>query len=244
MRYKQNIESLADKNKDFFNGDLFPQTFLTEIKHLQQADYIFCISREEQWLLKLFEIQAEYLPYYPPKSLEEKLLEIREKREKTEKKNFLILGSVTNKPTRLGVIELINWLNQVNNNIDFQVDIAGYGTETLEEYCQNSNIKLHGSVTPEELINLQETTQAIIVHQIAASGVLTRIPEMLIAGIPVIGNSIACRSSFGYSGVYCYDNMAELQQLLTMDFPVPDILVRSINCEQNFVNCLKNFIND
>ena len=118
------------------------------------------------------------------------------------------------------------------------MDIAGYGTEVLAEYCQQANFNLIGSVAPEKLNYLLSNTQAILVHQQAGVGALTRIPEMLIAGIPVIANANACRSAFGYSGVHCYDTQEELEALMKNHLEVPPIIPRPHAAEKRFIDRL------
>lgn len=235
----QNIESLAENKPDFFTKKQLPQNLEYELKHLQKADTIFCISREEKWLLNLFNIESEYLPYYPPEELKNELLEIRKRRKNKEQKRFLMLGSATNVPTREGFIELISLINQLDDE-NIRIDIAGYGTETLAEYCNNSIFKLHGTVEPEQLMSLLEGTKALLIYQKSGAGALTKIPEMLIAGIPIIANGIACRSAFNYSGVYCYDELSQLSDFLTQNINTPPIITRQINLEQKFIDCIRN----
>lgn len=235
----QNLESLVVGHVDFLTRKSLPESFESEIKHFSIADAVFCISREEQWLLKLRGINADFLPYYPPESIFLNLLEVRKLRNQLQNKRFLILGSVINPPTRLGMIEQIQWLNRIRKKIPFEVDIAGYGTEQLKEYCDRPSLTLHGTVDPQELNNLLINAKAVLLHQRATSGALTRIPEMLIAGIPAIANSNACRSAFSYPGVYCYDNESELAELMSKQLDSPSVLQRPIEAEKRFIDCLK-----
>jgi len=234
----QNLESLVVGNLDRFTGESLPNSLENEIQYISKSDAVFCISREEQWLLNLRGINADYLPYYPPKEIVDNLLKIRELRTKKTPERFLMLGSATNTPTKLGIIEVLNWLKHVNfNNI---IDIAGYGTEFLQEYCDGEpNFNLHGTVNQEKLTELLINAKAVLSHQRATSGALTRIPEMLIAGIPVIANNIACRSAFSYPGVYCYDNESELADLMSKQIESPSVLRRPIEAEKRFIDCLK-----
>ena len=93
-----NIESLAD------GQDIYPESFETEVASLSKASAVFCIAREEAWLLRLKGVNAEYLPYYPPEKRYRELLEIRQQRQASTKDYFLILGSATHPPTRDGMI--------------------------------------------------------------------------------------------------------------------------------------------
>ncbi len=240
----QNIESLAPNSFDSFTKESFPYNLNNEIRALTYSDSVFCISREEQWLLKLLGIEADFLPYYPTKNILLNLLNIRELRNKNSTKiRFLILGTCFNTPTKIGMIEQIQWLSKMKSRYDFEVDIAGYGTETLAEHCQQTNFNLIGSVEPEKLNHLLSNAKAILVHQQAGVGALTRIPEMLIAGIPVIANANACRSAFGYSGVYCYDSEEELEALMKQDLDVPPVVPRPQAAETRFIQRVTELAN-
>lgn len=235
----QNLESLVKPNLDPYCGKGLPDSFESEIKHLAKADAVFCISREEQWLLTLRGVNADYLPYYPPEPIFDRLLDLREARNYSQKHRLLMLGSAINPPTLEGMIEQLQWLERIRTKIDLKIDIAGYGTEQLKSYSELSNATLHGSVTPDRLNQLLAETRVILVHQKAGAGALMRIPEMVIAGIPVIANSNACRSAFNYPGLYCYDNGEELAQLMSKHLETPSILQRPLEAEKRFIDCLK-----
>jgi glycosyltransferase involved in cell wall biosynthesis len=239
IAFPQNLESFVG-HTDFFTRKCLPDSLENELLHLAKADAIFCISREEQWLLQLHGINADFLPYYPPQAILSNLLVVRQHRETLENNRFLILGTTANSPTLVGMIEQIKLLDQISKDINFHVDIAGYGTEKLKEFCQSPIFTLHGTVSSEKLNYLLLNAKAILIHQKATSGALTRIPEMLIAGIPVIGNSHACRSAFHYPGVYCYDNQVELAELMSQNLHTPPILDRPVAAENRFIQYLKH----
>lgn len=223
-----------------FGAKQFPQRFTAEIAALAKAKAVFCISREEQWLLKLQKIEADFLPYYPAQPILEKLLILRSTRSAAiEQERFLIVGTAFNTPTRAGMIEQIDWLHQIRQSVDFQVDIVGYGTEQLASYCSHPDFKVHGEVSSEHLNRLLIHTKAALVHQTAAVGALTRIPELLLAGVPVIANNIACRSAFEHDGVYCYDDQAELAELMSKPLAMPKVLPRPMLAEQRFIQVLQ-----
>jgi len=240
----QNLESMVSGQRDSFTYQFLPGSFENEVKHLAKADSVFCISREEQWLLRLRGLEADYLPYYPPQPILLNLLELRRQREQSVPHRFLILGTAHNPPTRIGMIEQIQWLKKIGQSFRFVVDIAGYGTETLKEYCDDARFVLHGSVDIDKLNHLLSDAKAILVHQTAGVGALTRIPEMLIAGIPVIANANACRSAFSYSGVYCYDNSQELAGLMSATLDIPTVLERPTGAERHFIDYLKRLGED
>lgn len=233
---EQNFKVIAiPHNLEFFVPGAFHESLATEIQSLVKADIVFCISREEEWLLRLHGANAHYLPYYPPSPIEQQLLTIRDRR--TLGDRYLILGSATNPPTRQGMIEQIQWLKQIRQHFEFEVDIVGYETESLKDYCDET-FTLHGTVSDEKLTEFLTQTKAALIHQTASSGALTRIPELLIAGIPVIANGNACRSAFSYAGVYWYDDGFELLDRLTQSFEIPAPILRPIAAEKRFIDCI------
>jgi hypothetical protein len=237
-----NLESLVAGQVDPFSNKGLPDSFENEIRQLSLCDEIFCISREEQWLLNLRGIHADFLPYYPPKIILDQLLAIRNLRKDVSGKSFLLLGTVRNQPTLEGYVELIQWLTKVMAGVDVKIDVAGYGTEQLKEICENSNINFHGTVSTEELEDLLINTKGVIVHQKSGVGALTRIPEMLIAGIPVIANGTSCRSAFSYLGVHCYDSQSELADFLQQNLEIPEVPHPPLQAEKRLIDRIRELV--
>jgi len=157
-----------------------------EVTGLKQADAVFTISIEEQILYRNFGVEANYLPYYPPQRLIDFYTEIRRQREITEPQHYLILGSVINQLTYEGVAELLTWLMDTTGSQTPKIVLAGNGTETLKGQWNFPWLKICGTVSQPELRDLLISSKAVLVHQKRGLGFLTRIPDMLVAGIPVI----------------------------------------------------------
>ena len=51
--------------------------------------------------------------------------------------------------------------------------------------------------------------KAVICYQVSGPGALTRIAEMLVANVPVMGNSHALRSYYNINGVIEFDSIEE-----------------------------------
>ncbi len=206
-----NIESLvASQNVDDLGK---------EVRNLQHCDYVFAISREETWLLRLLGVKASFLPYYPPKEVETHLLEIRKRRDArkaNERKRFLLLGSANNYPTRKGMQLLLD--NAASEPLPFDLGIAGYHTESLS-VPQQTGFTFYGTVKNDELDRILEETDAVLVYQPPTTGALTRIPEMLTAGIPVFVNFDAGRSCLGMADVHLYDSFEGLFDTLERFVP-------------------------
>lgn len=214
-----------------------------EMRAYARAGSVFCISREEQWLLALHGVDADYLPYYPVKELETFLLSLRPKRAAVRQERLLILGSCVNPPTAEGMREQLQMLKSVPGGPDLPVDIVGSKTEALRPLLEGTRYQIHGLVSQEALSDFLVNAKAVLVHQKAAAGALTRIPEMLIAGVPVIANPVAARSALGFPGVHVYDSSADLHQIIgrsPLEMPPPP--QRPIHAQKRFIESLLKLV--
>ena len=201
-----NIESLVHSKS--------VKAFETEVANLRHCDLVFTISKEETWLLRLLGLNAHYLPYYPPHEVESFLFSIRGKRELRDsysRKRFALFGSATNVPTRSGMQALVDYAS--TKDLSFDLVVAGYGTESLKQ-VSNSHIIFRGTLSNEELEDLLIEIDGVVIYQPPTTGALTRIPEMLLAGIPVFSNFDATRNYFGINGITQYNTFEELFGML------------------------------
>ena len=211
-----NLESLVTGSQNIFNLKPSPIWLNEEIGHLRNCNCIFTMSREESWLLSAFGLNSICLPYYPPRNTEASLKAIREKRKERpfqdkRKKDILLLGTYHNRPTAEGYIIIIN---ELKSRADYILHIAGFGSKSLQHMFPEDNVRFWGEVSTEDLAQLMILCDCAVIHQQPTSGSLTRIPEMLIAGIPVLANIHASRSCNHLKGVSVYHNTAELLDLL------------------------------
>jgi glycosyltransferase involved in cell wall biosynthesis len=134
------------------------------------------------------------------------------------------------------------WLTYISKTIDFEVKIARYGSEKLiNELELSSEFKIIGSLSNRDLLDVMSETTAVLIHQRYGLGSLTKIPEMLIAGIPVIANNIAARSYYDYNGIHIYNNIQELAQLMSQTFLVPEVPLPPLQDEKRFIYaCMNN----
>lgn len=224
-----NIESLVNNYSSV--------SFNQEMDALRQCDAVFAISKEETWLLRLLGMSAHYLPYFPPKEAEEFLKSIRTKRENRVTngvRKYLLLGSATNTPTRQGMQTLID---QIPLNSEYELYVAGYGTDSLD--CTGKNVIFLGPLSNQKLDELLVDIDALLIYQPPTTGSLTRIPEMLVAGIPIFANVDAARNFFDVKDVTIYHSFEELSKLLSSF--VPYIPAHPLMCQAaslEFVNAL------
>ena len=182
-----------------------------EITILGECDVVFAISKEETWLLRLMGINAYYLPYSPPKEVESFLCKIRKKRESSTvryRSRFALIGTVNNPPTRSGMQSLIDFFSS-QSAFPFDLLVAGFGTEVLKP-TSHPQISFFGALPVPQFMDLLEDIDGVILYQPPTTGALTRIPEMLIAGIPVFVNFNASRNYFNEPNLIFYDSFDDL----------------------------------
>lgn len=208
----QNIESLSFSQ---LNGKHQLKLFNKEIGLFKKCSLVITISREETYLLKNFNIPAFYLPYYPVKSIEERMSRVREKRKNTVKKGFLLLGTAGNEVTLNGMAAVIDFWNNHKNKIkNEKLLVAGYGTSALLKVNRSDAIDFLGELSDEQLDERLSSVRAMICYQEFGSGALTRIREMLTAGVPVLANHHAARSYHGCQGVSEFSRFEDLERIV------------------------------
>jgi len=218
--FPQNLDSLVPSGVHPYSGRKAPYWLCDEINVICNADHVCCISREEQWLLTAYGIDALHLPYYPTQPILDSLLAIRKRRETTKKTKLLVLGSAINEPTRLGMVALLEHSKELRRAVGRRdVVVAGYGTERLVNKPSSSGIRVAGAVTPQALDDLLSEAWACVCYQAGTSGALTRIPELLVAGVPVVANAVAARSYWGVPGLTIAERLPDLFETLRGGVP-------------------------
>jgi hypothetical protein len=211
--FPPNLDSLSPDTVDPVSGAMSPSWFGSELAAIRKADLVCCISREEQWLLGLYGVESHFLPYYPAADVVGALKRIRAARVGTQKDVILALGTAHNIPTRKGMEELVRFWQQ-HLSATGTLTIAGYGTEQLAPLAAAS-VSVLGTLSADRLRDLTVHARACVIHQVPTTGFLTRIPELLIAGVPIIANSTGSRSHHNVHGVLAYEQMAEIPSLLS-----------------------------
>lgn len=239
-----NLESLVPTQRSLASGRKGLEWLNEEFRLLKDCDVIFTISEEEEWLLKLSDANAYCLPYYPVRVVEKQLFDIRERRrQSTTGDFFLLLGTVLNPPTKHGFVELIQYFNECVHGK--KLVVVGFATETLMDDLgiRGSNVEILGGVDKERLEDLLVTCKALIVNQKPSSGALTKLQEMRIAGVPVIGNKLSFRSYSNISGFYSFFDYSDLNELLQLDeYEIPETPKRNIMAEGKFKKTVEEFL--
>ena len=220
----QNLESLSDgQAKEVRQRNLFNN----ELDILSICDLVVTISAEEYFILNNLGINATYFPYFPVAAIEKRLLEIRESRKNTEKSDILLLGTASNAPTKKGMLKIINtWKECGLRQSVSRLVVAGYSTEQFNDLADDDVLVL-GSLSADDLNERLTTIKACLCYQDKASGALTRISEMLVAGIPVLANTQAARSYHNLRGLIEFQTVDDIEKafkeidLVEGSIPIP-----------------------
>ena len=92
--------------------------------------------------------------------------------------------------------------------------VAGYGTDIVRESVHGKGMEFLGSLPKTELDRKLSCVKACLCYQEQGSGALTRIPEMLIAGIPVLANTHAARSYHNLKGITEFSRFVDLPEAI------------------------------
>lgn len=208
-----NIESLV-------RAQVYPmrqeRLFVKEIQNLKDADEVITISREDSLLLNNFGIINTFLPYEPNQYIQNQMMKVKKARKNVKKKiGYLLFGTAANPTTYEGMLEFLqSWSkNKINKNLF----VAGFATERIEELNRDllsERITVLGTLSESELLDLLTKVTAVIVYQKSATGSLTKIPELLIAGVPIIGNCYALRTYYNMPGIIEFGSFHELEKIL------------------------------
>jgi glycosyltransferase involved in cell wall biosynthesis len=220
----QNIEALARGRIIRRPSDYPLAEVCAEMAALRLADHVDAICQTEQWFMAHHGIVAGFLPYHPPRPVREQMLKVRQQRmEKPDSGRFLIMGTTTNPPTRQGMVALLKMLSQDQAADSPAVDVIGTGTDTMRSEFSHPRFHFHGRVSAEKLDELLAGASATLIHQPLATGALTRVAELLMAGVPVIANPVAARSTGHHTGVHVFEDEAGLLALGRSSLPMPPI---------------------
>jgi hypothetical protein len=188
----QNLESL---NSGQLQRRRQRELLRREIRVLRQCALVVTISREETFLLRNLGVPAAYLPYDPVPAIRERLRRVRQRRARGGKRDFLALGNAGNRSTRDGMKALVeHWGRRPRAARGETLLVAGYWTPRYLRLPPTAGVEFLGELSDAGLDDLLASVRAVICHQPTGSGALTRIREMLLAGVPVLADAHAGRS--------------------------------------------------
>lgn len=215
--YPHNIEYLVPRSVNkIFNSKVSEYAF--ELNIYNNAPKIYTISSFDAAVLTANGVSGvELLEYRPVDIFFDELLRIKDARKNfSNKQGVLLLGSVGNSPTFDSMTQLFKLISASQTKLEFK--LVGFGTESLKHIAPKT-VKFLGSISDQELASQLVKCKAALIYQQPTSGMLTRIIELLIVGIPVfvIGKYIQAEVLSG-KGVYLIDNVNQLENVI-LDFP-------------------------
>ncbi len=181
--FPHNVEFMVPE----FENKYFRNSFRAlefELLLYRKSAKVYTISSFDKAILNCFGIKkVSVLDYKTIDSEKIWYHEIRASREKVLQKNFyLVIGSVTNEPTKMGVIRILHDLRL--KELDLNIKIAGYGTEIFKPY-QTAYCEILGQVSKTKLKELLINCKGVIVCQQQTSGLVTRLIDLGEADIPM-----------------------------------------------------------
>ncbi|MES1940345.1 hypothetical protein T5B8_08884 [Salinisphaera sp. T5B8] len=238
-----NLESLVPTETLLYSDGGLHDRFAAECGQLALADHRVVISSRDQWLLALFGVESIVLPYHPPQHRLHALRQVRARRQQPGRhKRVLIMGNAMYPPTYEGMRHLLQVL--IGGGLTggaTSVDVMGFGAERLAADCTGDGIVFHGAVSDVHMFNLMTTATAAIVYQKTGTGALTRIPDFLAAGLPVLANPCAARAHEHLEGVHLFHDDADLvgvvESLDTQALPAEPAFPE--RAAQRFIACLE-----
>ncbi len=214
----------------------YPNAFRAELRALKMADHVFSISREEQLLLNNFGVGARYLPYFPDEARAAALLAERAGRA-PQPREYLICATRGNTDTVDSFREQVAWIEAAAPQ-GAVFHVTGHQTEPLREVWCGPRFQFHGTCPDDLFAQVKARCSAVCVHQRAGLGALTRVPDMLLAGLTVVANGAAARSFIGTQGVLVYDTPGQMGALLAGDIPTPPPPERPLELEDALAACV------
>lgn len=229
---------------DVFSGEGLPYSLHRELQFTASCDAIFCISREEQWLLTNFGARADFLPYFPPAAERRRLQAIREARRppSATTPEILVIATGSNAKNRDGLVELAALIASLQPQPDVHWHVAGRDTEDLQTHFARGRCTFHGQVSARLLNDLMLRCRAAVAYQCSGAGALTRIPEFLCAGIPVLANPHAARSAHRLPGLHVFHDAAELARLAGAPLPLPPAIPPDTAAEDRLIATVRRLL--
>jgi hypothetical protein len=181
--YPHNIEFLVPGQKQsFFRGPL--SEYRAERRVYRHALKVVAISRYDASVISSLGIPSvELIDYFPTEDDCPFWDCISSARLSSSKSFFLILGTASNPPTRLGLQKLLCLIEQDPVSSSRKFVLAGFGTASLKDQIPSS-VELAGEVSDDALQALMINAKGLVLWQPPTSGMLTRLVEACQAGIP------------------------------------------------------------
>jgi hypothetical protein len=208
----RNIPSLWSATQGIRQSDsswqrLFIRAVLCDLAN----EIILCSGILRRWFLSRVEsgfamaagLSSAYVPYYPIGDAEESLMRIRELRTKnTVNRGLFLITGGGNSQNRLALEQFLMRLDGKDIPRGAVIVIVGNSErpKNLDRHI-DGRVQFRGRVPLSDLQALLIEARAVLVPQSCGFGCMTRVPDMLCAGIPVVADEIVANSTGEIAGV-------------------------------------------
>ncbi len=190
-----------------------------ELDVLSRCRLAITISREETWLLDNLGIASHFFPYYPQPPVLGRLLAVRAARGRRPAAGtggVLLLANAKNPQSGQGALQAMSAWRRLRLAARFgPLLVAGFHSERVfARELFDREVRLLGTLDDSGLDGVLTEVSACLCHQESGGGALTRVAEMLVAGVPVVASAHAARSYHHVPGVIEYQDLAGLEAAL------------------------------
>lgn len=209
-----NIEFLVpNQSSEFFRDAKY--SMYAELSGYQGALKIFTISRFDAAILSCKGLKASVFSYFPIKADIDSYSDVRaSKYKESNVHEYLILGTSCYTPTYISIRNMLEIIRDSDG--DYRVSIVGFGTEKFSCYASD-RVKILGALSDNDLLNVVRRCTAMLINQQQTTGMLTRIIEMNLCGLP----QLVISDYFQAEGLEQYGvRLVTLADLDKKDFPV------------------------
>ena len=225
-----NIEYLVPQDNIINYFKSIKYKYSLEIKGYKKASSIFTISEFDSAVLGCHQIKSKTFNYFPCEKDFQAIKEIKKLRDNRftnkSKGHILLLGTIYNTPSRIGVLDAINYFNKQKILPSESCWIWNRNFKNYSSDC----IDIIGSVTEQNLKELIINTKILIINQIETTGFLTKIIDFNLSGVPII-----CTSNY-----FQANNLQKYGIFKVSYSEIPKLL--STNILEKNMNFLKNYL--
>jgi glycosyltransferase involved in cell wall biosynthesis len=157
-----------------------------------RAERSWMLSQVEQGFLRSLGLPAEYVPFYPVGDAMTQLQDLRRRRSVAtiDPGLFVISGSPIHQ-NNLALAELLASLDLERLDAGVRIAVTGFDRRQIDfSRYASAKVQFLGRLDNAAFGDLLVKACAVLVPQIAGFGCLTRILEMLAAGIPVLADAM------------------------------------------------------
>ena len=222
--------------------------FANELAALAFCEERLFISQVETAVFNGLGIPSKYYPYIPVGEIQKRSLDVRKLRirDQIDRNTFLMLGSGEHSTTWHAFTWFIKEAHEKGLPPGIKVIVAGSRTnELLEPGVDVTGLEVKGWLPQDELDSLLHRVRAVLIPQLTGFGALTRLPELSLAGIPMIVSEHPTRALDPPPGIITVPDewsawYAAMEQMMAQ--PLEIDLAEYLDWEEKQVNPLRSTI--